>query len=96
MFSLAGPRLQDRLKLSGHADVLLFLTDNALDGGGQATGVPGEDKGVAVLAAAILLQGAAGVGDGVVVVVGVNHPVVVTWFDRKGERLASVKRNEEI
>ena len=68
------------MKLSSHADFLLFLTDSALDGGGQAAGVPGEDKGIAVLAAAILLQGAAGVSDGVVVIVGVDHPVVVTWI----------------
>lgn len=83
--SLAGSGLQDGLKLSGHADIILFLTDDALDGGRQAPGVPGEDKGVAVLAAAVVLQGAAGVGDGVVVIVGVNHPVVVAWLDREGE-----------
>lgn len=93
-FSLAGSRLQDRLKLSGHADLLLFLTHNALDGGRQATGVPGEDERVAVFAAAIIVQGAAGVGDGVVVVVCVNHPVVVTWLERKGE--VRVRRNEGI
>lgn len=76
----AGSGLQDGLELSRHADLVLLLTDDALDGGGQAAGVPGEDEGVAVLAGAVLLQGAAGVGDGVVVVVGVDHPVVVTWF----------------
>lgn len=70
--------MQDRLELSGHADVILLLADDALDGGRKATGVPGEDEGVAVLTAAVIFQGAAGVGDGVVVVVGVNHPVVVT------------------
>lgn len=80
----AGAGLQDGLELSRHADLILFLTDDALDGGGQAAGVPGEDEGVAVLAGAVLLQGAAGVGDGVVVVVGVNHPVVVTWTGRDG------------
>lgn len=80
----AGSRLQDGLELSRHADLVLFLTDDALDGGGQAAGVPGEDEGVAVLAGAVLLQGAAGVGDGVVVVVGVDHPVVVTWLGRDG------------
>lgn len=84
-FFLASSRLQDRLELSGHADVILFLTHNALDGGGQATGVSGEDEGVAVFAAAVFLQGAAGVGDGVVVVVGVNHPVVVTWSEGIGD-----------
>ncbi|KAG7223928.1 hypothetical protein INR49_015184 [Caranx melampygus] len=64
----ASSRLQDRLELSGHADILLFLTHDALNGGGQATGVPGEDEGIAVFAAAIFFQGAAGIGDGVVVV----------------------------
>lgn len=82
--SSAGSGLQDGLKLSGHADILLLLTDGALDGGRQAPGVPGEDESVAVLAAAVVLQGAAGVGDGVVFVVGVDHPVVVAWLDRKG------------
>lgn len=83
--SSAGSRLQDRLKLSSHADFILFLTDHALDGRGQATWVPGEYKGVAILAAAIVLQSAAGVGDGIVVIVGVDHPVVVTLLERKGE-----------
>ena len=86
--SLAGSRLQNRLELSGQADVILFLTDDALDGWRQATGVPGEDDGVAVIAATIFLHGAAGVGDGVVVIVGVDHPVVVTCFKKGKERLA--------
>lgn len=73
------------MKLPSHADIFLFLTDDALDGGRQATGVSGEDEGVAVLAAAVVLQGAAGVGDGIVVVVCVDHPVVVTCLGRKGE-----------
>lgn len=71
--------LQHRLELSGHADFLLFLADHSLDGRGEATGVAGEDQGVAVVAASIVLQGAAGIGDGVVVIVGINDPVVVTW-----------------
>lgn len=74
-------RLQHGLELAGHADLLLLLADDPLDGWGQATGVTREDQGVAVVAAAIVLQGTAGIGDGVVVVVGVNDPVVVT-FDR--------------
>lgn len=84
-FSLAGSRLQYRLKLSGHADVFLLLADDTLDGRRQATGVSGKHEGIAIVTAAIVFQGAAGIGDGVVVVVGVNHPVVVTWLDRKGE-----------
>lgn len=76
-FDSAGSRLQDRLELSSHADVVLLLADDTLDGGRKATGVPGKDKGVAVLTAAVFFQGTAGVGDGVVVVVCVNHPVVV-------------------
>ena len=86
----AGSRLQDWLELAGHADLLLLLADDALDGGGQAAGVPGEDQGVAVLAAAVVLQGAAGVGDGVVVIVSVNDPVVVTWRQERGERLVTL------
>lgn len=77
--SLAGSGLQHWLELPCHADVILLLAHNTLDGWRQAAGVPGEDQGVAVLAAAVLLQRAAGVGDGVVVVVGVDHPVVVAW-----------------
>ena len=90
--SLAGSRLQDGLKLSSHADILLFLTHDTLDGRRQAPGVPGEDEGVAIFAAAILFQGAAGVGDGVVVVVGVDYPVVVAWLAGKGD--VRMKRNE--
>lgn len=77
--------LQHRLELSGHADLLLFLADDSLDGGGEAAGVAWEDQGVAVVAASILLQGAAGVRDGVVVVVRVDDPVVVTWKSRQQE-----------
>lgn len=84
---LAGSRLQDGLELSSHADVVLFLTDNALNGRRQATGVPGEDKGVAVIAAAIFFQGTAGIGDGVVVIVSVNHPVVVALFGKIRESI---------
>jgi len=84
-FSLAGSRLQHWLELSRHADVFLLLTDDALDAGRQPAGVPGKHDAVAVVAAAIFLQGAAGVGDGVIVVVGVDHPVVVTWLERKEE-----------
>lgn len=76
--------MQHRLKLSRHADLILFLTDHALDGGRQATWVPGENKGIAVLATAIIFEGAAGVGDGIVVIVGVDHPVVVAWLERRG------------
>lgn len=88
---LAGSRLQHGLELSRHAYVFLLLAHNTLDGGRQAAGVPGEDQGVAVLAAAVLLQCAAGVGDGVVVIVGVDHPVVVAWPDRQRERGSKVK-----
>ena len=70
--------LQHRLELSSHADLLLLLADEFLDGGREAAGVTREDQGVAVLAASIVLHAAAGVGDGVVVIVGVNDPVVVT------------------
>lgn len=91
-FDSAGSRLQDRLELSSHADIVLLLADDTLDGGRKATGVPGKDKGVAVLTAAVFFQGTAGVGDGVVVVVCVNHPVVVAWVIER----RSVRRNEGI
>lgn len=66
------------MKLADHADFLLFLADDPLDGGGEAAGVAGEEQGVSVVAASIVLQGAASVGEGVVLVVCVNDPVVVT------------------
>ena len=64
--------------VSHHAELLLLLPHEPLDGRGHAAGVTGEDQGVAVITAPVLLQRAAGVGDGVVVVVRVDHPVVVT------------------
>lgn len=70
--------LQHRLELPRHADLLLLLSDQPLDRRGEAARVAGEDQRVAVLAAPVLPQDAAGVGDGVVVVVGVDDPVVVT------------------
>lgn len=70
--------LKHGLELSGHADFLLFLPDDSLDGWWKATGVAREDQRVAVLAASVLPQCATGIGDGVVVVVCVNDPVVVT------------------
>lgn len=75
--------LQYRLELSGHAYFLLFLAHDSLDGRREATGVAGEDQGIAVFAASILLQSAAGIGDGVVVIVCVNDPVVVTYKSRQ-------------
>ena len=77
--------LQHRLELSSHADFLLFLADDSLDGRWEATGVAGEDQGIAVLTASILLQGAASIGDGIVVIVCVNDPIVVTWKSREQE-----------
>lgn len=59
------------------AQVLLFLLDDALVLGPQAGGVAGEDEGVAVEAGAVSVDLSAGVVDGVVIVVGVDHPVVV-------------------
>lgn len=70
--------MQDGFELSRQADFLLFLPHNALDGWGQAAGVTGEHNGVAVITGAVVFQCAACVGDGVVVIVGVDDPVVVT------------------
>lgn len=76
-------RLQHGLELTSHADLVLFLAHDALDRGGQATGVAWEYESVAVITCAVVLQGAASVGDSVVVVIGVNDPVVVTCMDNK-------------
>lgn len=77
--------LQHRLEISSHADLLLLLADEFLDGGREAAGVTWEDQRVAVLAAPVVLHAAAGVGEGVVVIVGVNDPVVVTWQSQEEE-----------
>ena len=59
------------------AEVLFLLGDDLLVLGPQSGGVAREDEGVPVQAGAVIVQLPAGVVDGVVVVVGVNHPVVV-------------------
>lgn len=79
------------MELTRHADFLLFLAHDSLDRRWEAAGVAGEDQGVAVLATSVLLQAAAGVGDGVVIVVGVNDPVVVTW--RSTEHMLRPRRS---
>ncbi|TNN50283.1 hypothetical protein EYF80_039508 [Liparis tanakae] len=45
----------------------------------------GEDEGVAVQAGAVRVDLSAGVVDGVVLVVGVNHPVVIVYERRRGD-----------
>lgn len=70
--------LKHGLELSSHADFLLFLPDDSLDGWREAAGVAREDQCVAILTASVLSQCTTGIGDGVVVVVCVNYPVVVT------------------
>ena len=78
MKNVTHTRLQHGLKLSGHADLFLLGANAPLDGWWQATGVTGEYQGVSILTASIVLQGTASICDGIVVIVGVNHPVVVT------------------
>lgn len=59
------------------ADLLFLLGDNLLVLGPQSLGVTGEDEGITVQAGAVIVDLSAGVVDGVVVVVGVDHPMVV-------------------
>lgn len=63
--------------LVGQADVRLLLAHRRHVLGPQATGVAGEDEGVAVGARAVLGHQPARVVHGVVVVVGVDDPVDV-------------------
>lgn len=59
------------------AEFRLLLLDDALVLGPQARWVAREDEGVAVQTRAVVVHMSAGVVDGVVVIVGVDHPVVV-------------------
>lgn len=59
------------------ADVYLLLLDDGLILGPQAGQVAREYKGVAVQTSAVVVHLSAGVVDGVVVIVGVDHPVVI-------------------
>lgn len=64
-----------RLLLDDDFDVLLP----------QTSGMTREHEGVAVQAGAVAVYHPAGVVDGVVVVVGGDHPVVVIWEGGEGE-----------
>lgn len=59
------------------AEVQLLLLDDGQILGPQARQVAREYKGVAVQTRAVVVHQSAGVVDGVVVIVGVDHPVVV-------------------
>lgn len=59
------------------AELGLLLLDDLHIIGPQAGQVAREDKGVAVQTRAVVVHLSAGVVDGVVVIVGVDHPVVV-------------------
>lgn len=73
--------MQHGFELPRHADFLLFLAHNALNGRGQATGVTGKHQGIAVITGAIISQCAACIGDSVVVIIRVDDPVVVPCVD---------------
>lgn len=59
------------------ADLLFLLRHNLLVFSPEAIRVSGEYEGITIQAGSILIHLSAGVVDGVVVVVGVNDPVVV-------------------
>lgn len=77
--------MEDASVFAQQADVLFLLGDDALVLRPQALFAAGEDEGVAVYASAVVSHLSAGVVDGVVVIVGVNHPMVVIWVQRQGE-----------
>ena len=66
------------------AELRLLLDDDFDVLRPQAGGMAREHEGVAVQAGAVAVHHSAGVVDGVVVVVGGDHPVVVIW--EGGER----------
>lgn len=73
-----------------HASVFAEVAEHRLLLGGdvlvlrpQASRMAGEDEGVAVQACAVRVHQSAGVVDGVVFIVGVDHPVVVIWEGRE-------------
>ena len=72
------------------ADLLFLVCDNLLVLGPQASGVTGEDEGVSVQAGAVQVNLSAGVVDGVVVVVGVNDPVVIVYVEERGDRIITM------
>lgn len=65
------------------AEVRLLLDDFALVLRPQADGMTGEYEGVAVQAGAVRVYLSAGVVDGVVLIVGVNHPMVIVCERRR-------------
>lgn len=71
------------------AELPLLLDHDVLVLCPQAVKVTGEDERVAVQTRAVKVELPAGIVDGVVVVVGVDHPVVVVWeaHRRGGEDL---------
>lgn len=72
------------------ADLLFLVCDNLLVFGPQAGGVTGEDEGVSVQAGAVQVNLSAGVVDGVVVIVGVNDPVVIVYVEERGDRIIAM------
>lgn len=73
------------------AEAYLLLLDDALILSPQAGQVAREYKGVAVQTRAVVTHVSAGVVDGVVVIVGVDHPVVVVC-ERQTRRFYSCVR----
>lgn len=59
------------------AEIHFLLGDDGLVLGPQTSWMTGEYEGVAVEASAVTVGQSAGVVDGVVVVVSVDHPVVI-------------------
>lgn len=67
------------------AELRLLVLDNALVFRPQAGQVAREYEGVAVQTRAVVVHLSAGVVDGVVVIVGVDHPVVVVCETERTE-----------
>lgn len=74
----------DASVLAQQAQFRLLLGDLGLVLRPQTRDVSREDEGVAVQAAAVLVEQSARVMDGVVVVVCVDDPVVVIWKAKTG------------
>merc|ERR1719357_1867661 len=75
--SLTETGVCDASVLSQEADLLFLLRDDGLVLGAETGGVAREDEGVSVQTGPVCVTHSARVVDGVVVIVGVDHPVVV-------------------
>lgn len=62
-------------------DLLLLLCHSRLVLSPQTIWMTGEDKGIAIEAGAISVHLSAGIVHGIIVIIGIDDPVVIIWWD---------------